>query len=60
MPLKIAAVGNDFNSFHPVFTRGPQALDEAAAELDLRSAHLHFFRVRPAIRPSLADKMAVV
>ena len=30
MPLKIALVGNDFNSSHPVFTRLPEALTEAA------------------------------
>lgn len=35
MSLKIAIIGNDFNSSHPVFTRVPQALDEAAAVVDV-------------------------
>ena len=36
MSLKIAIIGNDFNSSHPVFTRVPQALDEAAAAVGVR------------------------
>lgn len=36
MSLKIAIIGNDFNSSHPVFTRVPQALDEAAAAVGAR------------------------
>jgi CTP synthase len=36
MSLKIAIIGNDFNSSHPVFTRVPRALEEAAASVNVR------------------------
>jgi hypothetical protein len=35
MAVKIAIIGNDFKSSHPVFTRVSPALDEAAAPLNI-------------------------
>ncbi|MBU0463703.1 MAG: hypothetical protein KKD21_00570 [Proteobacteria bacterium] len=34
MVRKIAVIGNDFNSVHPVFTRIPEALEETAAHIN--------------------------
>jgi CTP synthase (UTP-ammonia lyase) len=36
MTLRIAIIGNDFNSSHPVFSRVPRALDEAAISMNVR------------------------
>jgi CTP synthase (UTP-ammonia lyase) len=36
MSLKIAVIGNDSNSAHPVFTRVPEALQEAAAAVNVQ------------------------